>query len=348
MSQIYGSILEAIGNTPMVRLNSVTKGSKHTFFAKVEYFNPGGSIKDRVAVAMIEEAEKRGQLKPGGTIVEATSGNTGVGLALAASVKGYKCIFVMPEKMSEEKRAILRAYGAKVVITPMVEPEDPLSHYSVSKKIAEETPGAFLVNQYHNPDNPERHYRTTGPEIWKQMDGKVDVIVGGAGTGGTLSGITRYLKEMNPQVKAICADPIGSILYDLYYHKKIVDPPGSYKVEGVGEDMLPDNVHLDIYDGFERVSDPEAFAMTRRLVAEEGLLVGPSSALALVGAMKAAEKLEKPSNIVVIFPDSGRAYLSKAFNDKWMVENEFLTAAETKDVFNRVVTAQEALADLKK
>nr|BFD61214.1 hypothetical protein CKG001_33210 [Bdellovibrio sp. CKG001]BFD64678.1 hypothetical protein BdHM001_33590 [Bdellovibrio sp. HM001]BFD68886.1 hypothetical protein HAGR004_39080 [Bdellovibrio sp. HAGR004] len=348
MSQIYGSILEAIGNTPMVRLNNVTKGSKHTFFAKVEYFNPGGSIKDRVAVAMIEEAEKRGQLKPGGTIVEATSGNTGVGLALAASVKGYKCIFVMPEKMSEEKRAILRAYGAKVVITPMVEPEDPLSHYSVSKKIAEETPGAFLVNQYHNPDNPERHYRTTGPEIWKQMDGKVDVIVGGAGTGGTLSGITRYLKEMNPQVKAICADPIGSILYDLYYHKKIVDPPGSYKVEGVGEDMLPDNVHLDIYDGFERVSDPEAFAMTRRLVAEEGLLVGPSSALALVGAMKAAEKLEKPSNIVVIFPDSGRAYLSKAFNDKWMVENEFLTAAETKDVFNRVVTAQEALADLKK
>lgn len=348
MSQIYSSILEAIGNTPMVRLNNVTKGSKHTFFAKVEYFNPGGSIKDRVAVAMIEEAEKRGQLKPGGTIVEATSGNTGVGLALAASVKGYKCIFVMPEKMSDEKRAILRAYGAKVVITPMVAPEDPLSHYSVSKKIADETPGAFLVNQFHNPDNPERHYRTTGPEIWKQMDGKVDMIVGGAGTGGTLSGIARYLKEVNPHVKAICTDPIGSILYDLYYHKKIVDPPGSYKVEGVGEDMLPDNVHLNIYDGFVRVSDPEAFAMTRRLVAEEGLLVGPSSALALVGAMKAAEKLEKPSNIVVIFPDSGRAYLSKAFNDKWMVENEFLTEADMKSAFNRVVTAEEALADLKK
>lgn len=348
MSQIYGSILEAIGNTPMVRLNNVTKGSKHQFFAKVEYFNPGGSIKDRVAVAMIEEAEKRGDLKPGGTIVEATSGNTGVGLALAAAVKGYKCIFVMPEKMSDEKRAILRAYGAKVVITPMVMPEDPMSHYSVSKKIADETPGAFLVNQFHNPDNPERHYRTTGPEIWKQMDGKVDMIVGGAGTGGTLSGIARYMKEMNPRVKAICTDPIGSILYDLFYHKKIVDPPGSYKVEGVGEDMLPDNVHLDIYDGFVRVSDPEAFAMTRRLVAEEGLLVGPSSALALVGAMKAAEKLEKPSNIVVIFPDSGRAYLSKAFNDKWMVENEFLTDADMKNAFNRVVSAEEALADLKK
>ena len=348
MSQIYGSILEAIGNTPMVRLNNATKGSTHQFFAKVESFNPGGSIKDRVAVAMIEEAEKRGDLKPGGTIVEATSGNTGVGLALAAAVKGYKCIFVMPEKMSDEKRAILRAYGAKVVITPMVMPEDPMSHYSVSKKIADETPGAFLVNQFHNPDNPERHYRTTGPEIWKQMDGKVDMIVGGAGTGGTLSGIARYMKEMNPQVKAICTDPIGSILYDLFYHKKIVDPPGSYKVEGVGEDMLPDNVHLDIYDGFVRVSDPEAFAMTRRLVAEEGLLVGPSSALALVGAMKAAEKLEKPSNIVVIFPDSGRAYLSKAFNDKWMVENEFLTDADMKNAFNRVVSAEEALADLKK
>lgn len=348
MSQIYDSILETIGNTPIVRLKNVAKDSKHQFFAKVEYFNPGGSIKDRVAVAMIEEAEKRGDLKPGGTIVEATSGNTGVGLALAAVVKGYKCIFVMPEKMSEEKRSILRAYGAKVVITPMVDPDHPLSHYNVSKKIADETPGGFLVNQYHNPDNPTRHYRTTGPEIWKQMDGKVDVVVGGAGTGGTLSGVARYLKEMNPQVKAICADPIGSILYDLYYHKKIVEPPGSYKVEGVGEDMLPDNVHLDIYDGFVRVSDPEAFDMTRRLVAEEGLLVGPSSALALVGAIKASEKLDKPSNIVVIFPDSGRAYLSKAFNDKWMIENGLLKSEDVKNVFNRVVSAEEALADLKK
>ncbi|AHZ85551.1 cysteine synthase family protein [Bdellovibrio bacteriovorus] len=348
MSHIYDSILETIGNTPIVRLKNVTKGSKHQFFAKIEYFNPGGSIKDRVAVAMIEEAEKRGDLKAGGTIVEATSGNTGVGLALAAAVKGYKCIFVMPEKMSEEKRAILRAYGAKVVITPMVDPEHPLSHYSVSQKIAKETPGAFLTNQYHNPDNPQRHYQTTGPEIWKQMDGKVDVVVGGAGTGGTLSGVAKYLKEMNPNIKAICADPIGSILYDLYYHKKIVDPPGSYKVEGVGEDMLPDNVHLNIYDGFERVSDPEAFTMTRRLVAEEGLLVGPSSALALVGAMKAAEKIEKPSNIVVVFPDSGRAYLSKAFNDTWMIENALLKPEEAKNVFNRVVNAADFLAELNK
>ncbi|UOF00499.1 PLP-dependent cysteine synthase family protein [Bdellovibrio bacteriovorus] len=348
MSQIYDSILETVGNTPMVALHNVTKGSKHKFFAKVEYFNPGGSIKDRVAVAMIEEAEKRGDLKPGGTIVEATSGNTGVGLALAAAVKGYKCIFVMPEKMSEEKRALLRAYGAQVVITPMVEPEHPMSHYNVSKKITEQTPGAFLANQFFNPDNPTRHYKTTGPEIWKQMDGKIDMLVGGAGTGGTLSGCAKYLKEQNKDVKVICADPIGSILYDLFYHKKIVDPPGSYKVEGIGEDMLPGNVHLDIYDGFVRVGDPEAFEMTRRLVSEEGILVGPSSATALVGAIKASEKLEKPSNIVVIFADSGRQYLSKAFNDKWMVENGLLKEEDTKNAFNRVVTADEALKNLKK
>lgn len=348
MSQVFGSILEAIGNTPLVKLNKVTASSKHNFFAKVEYFNPGGSIKDRVAIAMIEEAEKRGELKPGGTIIEATSGNTGVGLALVAAVKGYKCIFTMPEKMSDEKRAILRAYGAKVVITPMVEPEHPMSHYSIAKRLAKEIPGAFLANQFHNADNPERHYRVTGPEIWEQMDGKVDAVVGGAGTGGTLSGCAWYLKEKNPEVKAICADPIGSILYDLFYHKKIVDPPGSYKVEGVGEDMLPDNVHLHRYDGFVRVSDPEAFTMTRRLVAEEGLLVGPSSALALVGAMKWAEKIEKPMNIVVIFADSGRAYLSKAFNDNWMIESGLLDGANQKEAFNRVVFAADMVAELDK
>lgn len=349
MSKYYDSILQTIGHTPMVKLRNIAKNSKHQFFAKVEYFNPGGSIKDRVALAMVEEAEKRGDLKPGGTIVEATSGNTGVGLALVAAIKGYKCIFVMPEKMSEEKRALLRGYGAKVVITPTnVEPHDPLSHYSVARTLAEKTPGGFLVNQYDNPDNADRHYATTGPEIWSDMEGKVDMLVGGAGTGGTLSGCARFLKEKNPAVKVICADPIGSILYDLYYHKKIVDPPGPYKVEGVGEDMLPANVHMNLYDGFVRVSDPDAFTITRKLVVDEGLMVGPSSGLALVGAMKASEKLDKPSNIVVIFPDSGRAYLSKAFNDQWMVENGLLTKEETKNVFNRVISAQEALADLKK
>jgi cystathionine beta-synthase len=349
MSQIYNSILETIGNTPIVALKNVTKGLTHNFFAKVEYFNPGGSIKDRVAIAMIEEAERRGDLKPGGVIVEATSGNTGVGLALAAAVKGYKCIFVMPEKMSEEKRALLRAYGARVVLTPNgVEPDHPMSHYSVSKRIVSETPGAFLTNQYHNPDNPLRHSQTTGPEIWSQMGGNVDMIVGGAGTGGTLTGCAKYLKEKNPRLKVICADPIGSILYDLYYHKKIVNPPASYKVEGVGEDMLPDNVHLDLYDGFERVSDQEAFDMTRRLVAEEGLLVGPSSALALVGAIKAASKSEKPSNVVVIFPDSGRAYLSKAFNDRWLIENGLVSEADVKSAFNVVVAAEQELSKLEK
>jgi cystathionine beta-synthase len=348
MSHVYNSILETIGNTPMVALRHVAKNSKHQFFAKVEYFNPGGSIKDRIAVAIIEEAEKKGLLKAGGTIVEATSGNTGVGLALAAAVKGYKCIIVMPMKMSEEKRALLRAYGARVVITPMVEPENPLSHYSVAEKIAKETPGAFLANQFHNPDNPDRHYMTTGPEIWAELDGKVDVLVGGAGTGGTLSGCARYLKEKNPATKIVCTDPYGSILYDLFYHGKVIDPPGPYKVEGIGEDMLPGNVHLKMYDAFIRVGDPESFAMTRELVKKEGLLVGPSSALALVGAMKYAETLERPSNIVVIFPDSGRAYLSKAFNDQWMIENGLLTQEETQKAFNRVVSAEEALADLKK
>jgi cystathionine beta-synthase len=349
MSKIYENILETVGHTPLIKLKNLPKNSKHNFYAKLESFNPGGSIKDRVAVAMIEEAEKRGDLKPGGTIVEATSGNTGVGLALVAAVKGYKCIFTMPAKMSEEKRSILRAYGARVVITPMgVEADDPMSHYSIAKKIADETPGAFLANQYHNPDNPERHYHTTGPEIWDQLDGKVDMIVGGAGTGGTLSGCAKYLKEQNPAVKVICADPIGSILYDLYYSKKIVDPPGSYLVEGVGEDMLPDNVHMKLYDGFERVSDPEAFKITRELVSEEGLLVGPSSGLALIGAIKASEKLKTPSNIVVIFPDSGRAYLSKAFNDSWMVENGLINKETAATAFNRVISAEEALTDLKK
>lgn len=349
MAKYFKNILETVGHTPMVQLQKIFPNSKHNFFAKVEYLNPGGSIKDRVAIAMIEEAEKRGDLKPGGTIIEATSGNTGVGLALVGAVKGYKCIFTMPEKMSEEKRAILRAYGARVIITPTsAAPEDPMSHYSVAQKLADTIPGAFLVNQFHNPDNPERHYKTTGPEIWEQMEGKVDMLVGGAGTGGTLSGCAKFLKEKNPNAKVICADPIGSILYDLYYHNKIVDPPGSYKVEGVGEDMLPGNVHLKLYDGFIKVSDQEAFDLTRELVAKEGLLVGPSSGLALVGAVKAAEKFEKPANIVVIFPDSGRAYLSKAFNDQWMVDNGLLQPQDIKNTFNRVISAKEALEELSK
>lgn len=323
---IQNSILETIGCTPIVKLNKVIpKDSPHTFWAKLEYFNPGLSVKDRIALALVEGAEKRGELKPGGTIIEATSGNTGMGLALVAAVKGYKAVFVMPEKISEEKRAVLRAYGAKVIITPNgVEPEDPRSHYSVAKKFAEITPNSFVTNQYHNPDNLDVHYKTTGPEIWQQTDGKIDVFVAGAGTGGTISGVGKYLKEQNKDVKILCPDPVGSILYDLFYYKEVRTPPAGYKVEGVGEDMLPDNVHLNTIDDFVQVNDKESFDMTRRLVSQEGICVGPSAALSLVGAIKYSEKLEKPSNIMILMPDSGRAYLSKAFNEDWLRENGFM------------------------
>ncbi len=336
------NLLELIGQTPLVRLNKVMDQSPHEFYAKIEYFNPGGSVKDRLGLALIEGAEKRGELKPGGTIVEATSGNTGLGLAFVSALKGYKCIFIMPDKISEEKRAILRAYGAQVVITPSgVEPEDPRSYLSVSRKIAENTPNSFYANQYHNPDNAKIHAITTGPEIWEQMKGDVDAIVGGAGTGGTLSGIGMFMKEKKSKTQIICADPIGSILYDLYYHKKVIDPPKPYKVEGVGEDMLPDNVHLDLMHGFVQVTDQEAFSMTRRLISEEALCVGPSSGMIMVGALKYAQKLTKPSKIVVIFPDNGRAYLSKVFNDQWMVENGLLDAAKIKNSFAKVVNAED-------
>ena len=321
MMNVHDSVLSTIGNTPIVRLNRCVPKGRHEFFAKVEFFNPGGSIKDRIAMSIIEDAEKRGELKPGGTIVEATSGNTGVGLGLVGLLKGYKCVFVMPEKISEEKRAVLRAYGAKVVMTPTgLGPDDPNSHYSVAKRIVAETPGAYLANQYHNPANPIVHYETTGPEIWKQMDGQIDVFVGGIGTGGTLSGVGRYLKEKKKDVKIVCSDPIGSILYDLFYYKEVRDPAASYLVEGIGEDMLPDNVHFQHMDDFVRITDKESFQACRDLANFEGLLVGPSCGSALAAAIKYAEKLEKPSKILVMFPDGGRTYLSKAFNDQWLQE----------------------------
>jgi cystathionine beta-synthase len=327
MAKIFSNILDTIGNTPIVELKKVVPaGTKHRYFAKLEYFNPGGSVKDRIALSLIEGAERDGRLKPGGTIIEATSGNTGMGLALVAVVKGYKAIFVMHDKISEEKRAILRAFGAKVVITPTaVEPEDPRSYLSVANKLVEITPNSILTNQYHNPDNPRQHFETTGPEIWEQMDGQIDAFFAGAGTGGTISGVGRFLKSKNPDIQIVCPDPEGSILYDLFYHKKVVEPPRAYKVEGVGEDMLPDNVHLDVMDGFVKVSDKESFLMTRDIVAKEGICVGPSSAMALVGAFKYAEKnFKEPKRILVMMPDSGRSYLSKAFNDNWMKENDFL------------------------
>lgn len=340
-SKIHNNILSTIGQTPIVRLNRVMDDSPHQFFAKIESFNPGGSIKDRVALAIVEQAEKRGEIKPGGTIVEATSGNTGLGLALVAAVKGYRCIFVMPEKISKEKQDILKAFGALVVMTPTgVEPEDPRSHYEVAKRIYKNTKNSLYTNQYHNPDNPAQHYQTTGPEIWDQMGGQVDVFVGGAGTGGTVSGVGRFLKEKNKDIKIVCADPVGSILFDLFYSGKVLEPARPYKVEGVGEDMLPDNVQFKYMDDFERVTDEESFQMTRRLIAEEGICVGPSSALALVGAIKYGKKIKTPSRILVMMPDNGRAYMSKAFNDEWLLENKLISPDQKQD-FARVVKVDQ-------
>ncbi len=322
MKQMFNNVIDAIGWTPIVRLNRSIPESRHTFWAKLEYTNPGGSVKDRIGAAMIEAAEKRGELKPGGTIVEATSGNTGLGLAMVAAVKGYKCIFVMPDKVSEEKRSILRAYGAEVVITPSnVEPEDPRSYLSVSRQILGKTANSFYANQYHNNDNPKRHYETTGPEIWEQTEGKFDVFVGGAGTGGTVSGVGRFLKEKNPKIKVLLADPVGSILSDLFYHGRMMKPSASYKVEGVGEDMLPLNVHLEHYDDVVQVNDKESFRLTKDLISKDGLCVGPSSGMALGAAIEYSKRLNQPSNILILFPDNGRAYLSKAFNNEWLKEN---------------------------
>ncbi|PIS10741.1 MAG: cystathionine beta-synthase [Bdellovibrio sp. CG10_big_fil_rev_8_21_14_0_10_47_8] len=331
MKNVYSNIIDAIGNTPLIRMNRVVGETPHTFWAKVEYFNPGGSVKDRIAVEILDQAEKKGLLKPGGTIVEATSGNTGLGLAMVAAVRGYRCIFVMPDKISEEKRAILRAYGAEVIITPSaVELEDPRSYWSVTKRLTEETPNSFCTNQYHNPDNPHRHYHSTGPEIWQQTDGKTDVFVAGAGTGGTISGVGRYLKEKNKDTKIVLADPVGSVLCDVYKHQKIVIPPKPYKVEGVGEDMgpesplFPKNIHFNVVDQAISIDDKTAFQMTRKIISQEGLCVGPSSGMALAAAMEYSKSLTKPSQIVVLFPDGGRAYMSKVFNDQWMKENGLL------------------------
>lgn len=322
--QVLNNILESIGNTPMIRLNRCVPKSPHQFFAKVEFFNPGGSVKDRIALKIIEEAEKRGDLKPGGTIVEATSGNTGLGLGLVAAVKGYKLVITIPDKMSEEKINSIRSFGAEVIITPAgVEPDDPRSHYSIAKEYAKKN-GAFLANQFHNPDNISMHIETTGPEIWKQLDGKVDVFVAGAGTGGTISGVGKYLREKNSNTKIVCADPVGSILFDTFYHGKAIDPPGKYEVEGIGEDMIPENMHFKQVTDFIQVTDKEIFPKCRDLLKLEGIAAGPSSAAALVAAIKYAEKIKEPKNIVVLFPDNGSKYLSKVYNDTWMKAKGFL------------------------
>jgi cystathionine beta-synthase len=317
------NVTEAVGHTPIVRLNRVAEGVAAEIYAKCEYLNPGGSHKDRVAANMLRRAEAEG-LKPGGTIIEATSGNTGASLALQAAVKGYKCIFVMPDKMSQEKIDSLRAFGARVVVCPTaVEPEDPRSYYSVAKRLAEETPNNYYANQYHNPANPEGHYLSTGPEIWEQCGEELDVFVAGMGTGGTLSGVGRYLKEKKPSIKIVGVDPVGSLYYDFVKTGRLTKP-FSYKVEGIGEDFLPSTMNLKILDDIVRVDDKECFLMTRDLVRLEGVFVGGSSGAVVAGALKYAQASGKKENILVLLPDSAQKYLSKIFNDNWMRENGFL------------------------
>ena len=321
------SILDAVGNTPIVKLGRTAEGLEANVFVKCEYLNPAGSMKDRMVLNLIDAAEKRGELKPGGTIIEATSGNTGAAIAMVSAVRGYKCIFVMPDKMSQEKVSSLKAYGAKVVVCPAaVEPEDPRSYYSVAKRLATETPNSFYSNQYHNHDNPAGHYKSTGPEIWAQTGGEVDVLVAGLGTGGTISGTGRYLKEKKPEIQIVGVDPVGSLYYD-YVKSGRVTKPFTYKVEGIGEDFFPSTVDLKILDEIIRVDDKECFTMTRELVRNEGLYVGGSCGAAVAGALKYARQTQRKENILVILADSAAKYLSKIFNDDWMRENGFLEEA---------------------
>jgi len=319
------NILETIGGTPLVRLNNVTKGIEATVLAKVESFNPGGSVKDRIGVHIINDEVEQGKLKPGGTIVECTSGNTGAGLALVAAVRGYKAIFTMPDKMSKEKIRLLKSYGAEVILCPTaVPPESPESYYSVAKRIAESRENAVLTNQYYNPRNPEAHYLSTGPELWEDTDGKIDYFVAGVGTGGTISGTARYLKEKNPNVKIVGADPEGSLLKEFFYTKKMGDAK-PYLVEGIGEDIVPGSFEYQYVDDIYTVTDRESFDMARRLSREEGLLVGGSGGTAVHVALNVARDLDRDKIVVVLLPDTGERYLSKVHSDEWMQENRMLT-----------------------
>ena len=325
--RVHDDIIGTIGNTPMVRLSRVTGGLRCRVLAKLEFFNPGGSVKDRIALRILEAYEQAGKLRPGGTVVEATSGNTGVGLAIACSLKGYQAIFVIPDKMSQEKIQLLRAFGARVVIAPTaVAPEDPRSYYSVARRLVAEIPNSVLADQYHNPVNPESHYLTTAPEIWHQTEGKVTDIVVGMGTGGTITGIAQYMREEGRQVRIVGVDPVGSLLYDAW--RAGGDAGGleaiTYKVEGIGEDFVPSTLDLSLVDDVVQVDDAEAFLWTRRLVREEGIFCGGSSGAAMAGAVKAARDLGPERLMVVIFPDSGSRYLSKVFSDDWMREHGFL------------------------
>lgn len=321
----YDSVLPTIGWTPLIRLSRIGSGIRTPVYGKAEYANPGGSVKDRIGLKIIEDAEKQGLLKPGGVIVEGTSGNTGVGIAVAAALKGYRCIFTMPDKMSQEKVRLLKAYGAEVVITPTaVPPDHPDNYVNKAKQLVKDTPGAILANQFFNQVNPEAHYETTGPEIWTQTEGKVTHFVAGAGTGGTVSGTGKYLKEKNPKVRIIAGDPQGS-LYTQFSKTKDMGEGYPYKVEGIGGDKIPGTIWFEYIDEFRQVSDRESFAMARRIAREEGMLVGGSAGLNVALALEVARELDDPNALVVtILCDTGERYLSKLFDDAWMQENQML------------------------
>ena len=323
----YDDITETIGWTPLIRLNAVTKGIRTPVYGKAEFFNPGGSIKDRIAIPIIDRAEREGKLKPGGTIVEGTSGNTGTALAIAAALRGYKCIFTMPDKMSQEKVRLLKAFGAEVIITPTaVPPDHPDSYVMMARRIAKETPNAILADQFYNDANPRAHYEVTGPELWEQTEGRITHFVAAAGTGGTITGVGRYLKERNPKIRIIAGDPVGSILADYWRTDgKQINEGVPYKIEGIGQDKIPGTLDMSVIDDYQTVNDKDSFAMARRLTREEGLFVGGSSGLIAVVALKVAREIDDPDAFVVtVLCDTGERYLSKVYNDEWMRENQLL------------------------
>jgi cystathionine beta-synthase len=327
----YASVLDVVGWTPLIRLNRITRGVRTPVYGKADFMNPGGSVKDRIGLPIIERAERDGSLKPGGTIVEGTSGNTGVGLAIAAALKGYRCIFTMPDKMSQEKVRLLKAYGAEVIVTPTaVAADHPDNYVMMAKRIARETPNAILADQFYNQANPEAHYATTGPELWEQTEGRITHFVSAAGTGGTITGVGRYLKEKNPNIKIVAGDPVGSILASYWRTKGSAPADGApYKVEGIGQDKIPGTLDMSLVDEFHTVTDKDSFAMARRLTREEGLFVGGSAGLITHVAMDLARRLDDPNALVVTFLcDTGERYLSKLYNDEWMRENQLLDAAD--------------------
>ncbi|MFQ5739123.1 MAG: pyridoxal-phosphate dependent enzyme [Acidobacteriota bacterium] len=318
------NVLDLIGNTPLIHLSKMSAGTQAVIYGKAEYLNPGGSVKDRIGLAFVQHAEETGRLKPGGTIIEATGGNTGMALAIVAAYKGYRAIFTMPDKMSQEKIRFLKSFGAQVVITPSAVPPDAPDYYlNVARRLHEETPNSIYANQFFNPVNPEIHYETTGREIWEQTEGKIDYFVAGMGTGGTISGVARYLKEKKPDVKVIAADPEGSVIKDYFYTKRIIEAR-PWKVEGIGEDMIPPNHHYQYVDEVVQVSDKESFQLARRLAREEGVFVGGSSGTILGAALRVARQLTEPKVFVVVLCDAGDRYLSKFHSDEWMKENRFL------------------------